>query len=70
MLFGASMFSTDYSMGAGELARALEERGFESVWARHFGTELGTPKPTVFALESVTSERRSTLFDPSMRSSF
>jgi len=33
MLFGASMFFTDYSMGAGELARALEERGFESVWA-------------------------------------
>ena len=33
MLFGASMFFTDYSMGAGELARALEERAFESVWA-------------------------------------
>src|ERR1700746_3720647 len=33
MLFCASMFFTDYSMGAGELARALEERGFESVWA-------------------------------------
>jgi alkanesulfonate monooxygenase SsuD/methylene tetrahydromethanopterin reductase-like flavin-dependent oxidoreductase (luciferase family) len=33
MLFGASMFFTDYSMGAGELAQALEERGFESVWA-------------------------------------
>jgi probable F420-dependent oxidoreductase len=33
MLFGASMFFTDYSMHPGELARALEERGFESVWA-------------------------------------
>ena len=33
MLFGASMFFTDYSMGAGELAQALEQRGFESVWA-------------------------------------
>ena len=33
MLFGAAMFFTDYSMGAGELATALEERGFESVWA-------------------------------------
>jgi probable F420-dependent oxidoreductase len=33
MDFGASMFFTDYSMCAGELARALEERGFESVWA-------------------------------------
>ena len=33
MQFGASMFFTDYSMSAGTLARALEERGFESVWA-------------------------------------
>lgn len=30
MLFGASMFFTDYSMHPGELALALEERGFES----------------------------------------
>lgn len=33
MLFGASMFPTDYSMAPGALARALEERGFESLWA-------------------------------------
>jgi probable F420-dependent oxidoreductase len=33
MLFGAAMFFTDYSMSSVELARALEERGFESVWA-------------------------------------
>jgi probable F420-dependent oxidoreductase len=33
MYFGASMFFTDYSMTAVELAKALEERGFESVWA-------------------------------------
>jgi probable F420-dependent oxidoreductase len=31
--FGASMFFTDYSMSPGELGKALEERGFESVWA-------------------------------------
>ncbi len=31
--FGAYMFFTDYSMTPGALARALEERGFESVWA-------------------------------------
>jgi probable F420-dependent oxidoreductase len=30
---GAAMFFTDYSMGAGELAQALEARGFESIWA-------------------------------------
>ncbi|HUA53630.1 MAG TPA: LLM class F420-dependent oxidoreductase [Candidatus Sulfotelmatobacter sp.] len=33
MDFGASMFFTDYSMKPDELARALEDRGFESVWA-------------------------------------
>jgi hypothetical protein len=43
---------------------------FESLRARHFGTELGTPKPAVFALEAATSVRRSMLFDPMMRSSF
>jgi probable F420-dependent oxidoreductase len=32
MEFGASMFFTDYSMAPAELARALEERGFHSVW--------------------------------------
>jgi probable F420-dependent oxidoreductase len=33
MDFGAAMFFTDYSVAPGELAVALEERGFESVWA-------------------------------------
>jgi probable F420-dependent oxidoreductase len=33
MRIGAAMFLTEYSMGAGELARELEARGFESVWA-------------------------------------
>jgi probable F420-dependent oxidoreductase len=33
MEFGASMFFTDYSMTPAALARALEDRGFESVWA-------------------------------------
>src|SRR5271163_1800927 len=33
MDFGASMFFTDYSMSPAELGRALEARGFESVWA-------------------------------------
>src|SRR5437016_1436560 len=33
MDFGASMFFTDYSMSSVDLARALEERGFESIWA-------------------------------------
>ena len=33
MDYGASMFFTDYSMKPDELARELEARGFESVWA-------------------------------------
>src|SRR5882757_4504287 len=33
MHIGAGMFFTDYSMAPGELALALEERGFESVWS-------------------------------------
>src|SRR5438270_673185 len=33
MQIGAAMFFTDYSMSSVELARALEERGFESIWA-------------------------------------
>ena len=33
MRVGAAMFFTEYSMAPGELARALEERGFDSLWA-------------------------------------
>jgi probable F420-dependent oxidoreductase len=32
MKIGVSMFVTDYSITPGELARATEERGFESLW--------------------------------------
>jgi len=33
MQIGAAMFFTDYSMAPAELGLALEQRGFESVWA-------------------------------------
>ena len=33
MEFGASIFFTDYSITPAELGVALEERGFDSVWA-------------------------------------
>ena len=33
MHFGASIFFTDSSITPAALGRALEERGFESVWA-------------------------------------
>jgi probable F420-dependent oxidoreductase len=48
MDFGAAMFFTDYSMAPGALARALEERGFESVWApehSHIPTSRASPFP-------------------------
>lgn len=32
MLIGAYMFTTDYSIRPDDLARLLEERGFESFW--------------------------------------
>jgi probable F420-dependent oxidoreductase len=46
--FGVSMFFTDYSMRPGELGAALEQRGFESVWApehSHIPLSRKTPFP-------------------------
>lgn len=48
MHFGASMFLTDYSMTPAELAQALEQRGFESIWApehSHIPASRSTPFP-------------------------
>jgi probable F420-dependent oxidoreductase len=48
MQFGAAMFFTDYSMGPVELGRALEERGFESLWApehSHIPVSRASPFP-------------------------
>jgi probable F420-dependent oxidoreductase len=46
--FGTAIFFTDYSMGPVELGRALEERGFGSVWApehSHIPLSRRTPFP-------------------------
>jgi probable F420-dependent oxidoreductase len=48
MDFGAAIFTTDYSIQPAELARALEERGFESFWApehSHIPTSRRSPWP-------------------------
>jgi probable F420-dependent oxidoreductase len=48
MDFGAAMFMTDYCISAAELGRALEERGFESVWHpehSHIPLSRKTPYP-------------------------
>ena len=44
MDFGAAMFFTDYSMTPAELGKALEARGFESVWAPEHSHIPGTRK--------------------------
>jgi hypothetical protein len=56
---GAAMFFTDYSMGAGELAQALEARGFESIWAPELVTQrdpIQTAK-LVASLDQVSNGR-------------
>src|SRR4051794_17645478 len=48
MDFGVSMFMTDYAIGVAELAGALEERGFESLWNpehSHIPLSRKTPFP-------------------------
>src|ERR1700756_569459 len=48
MKFGGAMFFTDYSMTAPELAVALEERGYDSIWApehSHIPLSRKTPFP-------------------------
>ena len=48
MDFGALMFFTDYAISAIDLAKGLEERGFELIWApehSHIPTSRKTPFP-------------------------
>jgi len=48
MHFGALMFFTEYAMPPADLARAMEARGFESVWApehSHIPASRRTPYP-------------------------
>lgn len=48
MKLGITMFATDYAMRPDDLARACEERGFESVWFpehTHIPASLRTPPP-------------------------
>ena len=45
MEFGASIFFTDYSITPAKLAVAMEERGFDSVWAAEH-SQIPVPRPT------------------------
>src|ERR1700749_4198314 len=54
MDFGASIFFTDYSISPAQLAVALEERGFDSLWAAehsHIPVARRTPPPSGGGLE-------------------
>jgi hypothetical protein len=48
MLIGAAIFATDYAMRPDELARELEQRGYESLWLpehTHIPASRRTPYP-------------------------
>jgi probable F420-dependent oxidoreductase len=48
MKYGITLFPTDYAIAPGELARAIEERGFDSFWVpehSHFPVSPMTPGP-------------------------
>jgi alkanesulfonate monooxygenase SsuD/methylene tetrahydromethanopterin reductase-like flavin-dependent oxidoreductase (luciferase family) len=59
MDIGAAMFFTDYSIAPSELGRALEARGFESVWApehSHIPSARATPfRKAVSSRRSITT---------------
>jgi probable F420-dependent oxidoreductase len=64
MRYGITMFATDQSMPVIELARAVEERGFDSLWVpehTHIPVSRRTPPPT--GGETLDEEYRRTL-DP------
>jgi probable F420-dependent oxidoreductase len=64
MRFGLTMFATDRSMSIVDLARAAEDRGFDSLWVpehTHIPTSRRTPPPT--GGDELAEEYRRTL-DP------
>jgi probable F420-dependent oxidoreductase len=63
MKFGASMFFTDYSMTPAALARALEERGFDILWAPEH-SHIPLSRKTPFPLGSELPKRYYDVMDP------
>src|SRR6185295_19776553 len=63
MKFGASMFFTDYSMGPAELAVALEERGFDIVWAPEH-SHIPASRKSRFILGTELPKRYYDVMDP------
>jgi probable F420-dependent oxidoreductase len=63
MKFGASMFFTDYSMAPAALARALEVRGFDILWAPEH-SHIPLSRKTPFALGGELPKRYHDVMDP------
>jgi probable F420-dependent oxidoreductase len=63
MKFGASMFFTDYSMTPAELAVALEQRGFDILWAPEH-SHIPLSRKTPFVLGGDLPKRYYDVMDP------
>jgi probable F420-dependent oxidoreductase len=63
MKFGASMFFTDYSMTPAELAVALEQRGFDIVWAPEH-SHIPLSRKTPFIIGGDLPKRYYDVMDP------
>jgi probable F420-dependent oxidoreductase len=63
LAFGASMFFTDYSMTPAALAQALEQRGFDIVWAPEH-SHIPLSRKTPFVLGGDLPKRYYDVMDP------
>ncbi|HYZ24246.1 MAG TPA: LLM class F420-dependent oxidoreductase [Rhodopila sp.] len=63
MKFGASMFFTDYSIAPATLAKAMEERGFDTLWAPEH-SHIPLSRKTPFPLGGDLPKRYYDVMDP------
>jgi len=63
MKFGASMFFTDYSITPAALARAMDERGFDTLWAPEH-SHIPLSRKTPFLLGPELPKRYYDVMDP------
>jgi probable F420-dependent oxidoreductase len=63
MKFGASMFFTDYSMTPAALARAVEDRGFDILWAPEH-SHIPLSRKTPFVMGGDLPKRYYDVMDP------
>ena len=69
MRLGVFYFNPDYGIDTGELARALEERGFDSLYVPEH-THIPTSRPTPFPAGGELPKRYSHIRDPFVGLSF